>query len=109
MRITQNEDNMTLEKYQYLKNITSIFEISLKHPFKGKQPPLPTNFILFKKDIPITEVQTKEIQSIFRNLNYRSVIGALLYVSCCTQPDITYAVNELAKFSHRLGIINFRT
>ena len=44
----------------------------------------------------------------FGNLNYRSIIGALLYVSCCTRPDITYAVNKLAKFSNNPGVIHFR-
>ena len=41
-------------------------------------------------------------------MNYRSVVGALLYVSCCTRPDITYAVNKLAKFSNNPGVIHFR-
>ena len=41
-------------------------------------------------------------------MNYRSIIGALLYVSCCTRPDITYAVNKLAKFANSPGITHFR-
>ena len=66
---------------------------------------MPTSFVSSKKDSPITEEQIKEIKSRFGNLHYRSVIGALLHVSCCTRPDITYAVNKLAKFSHNPGII----
>ena len=92
MRITQNRDNITLHQDQYVKNITSRFEKSFKHPFKGKQSPLPTSFVPSKKDSPIIEEQIKEIKSRFGNLDYRSVIGALLYVSCCTRPDITYTV-----------------
>ena len=41
-------------------------------------------------------------------MNYISIVGALLYVSCCTRPDITYAVNKLAKFSNNPGVIYFR-
>ena len=108
MRITQKKDNITLDQDQYVKNITSRFEKSFKHPFKGKQSPLPTSSIPSKKDSPITEEQTKEIKSRFVHLNYRSVIGALLYVSCCTRPDTTYVVNRFAKFPHNLGIIHFR-
>ena len=63
--------------------------------------------MLFRSS-PLTEEHTKEAKVRFRNLNYRSVIGALLYVSCCTRPDITYAVNKLAKFSHNPGITHFR-
>ena len=35
-------------------------------------------------------------------------MGALLYVSCCTRPDIAYAVNKLAKFSNSPGITHYR-
>ena len=108
MRITQKKNYISLDQDQYVKNITARFEKAFKHPFKGKQSPLPTNFVPSKKDSPTTEEQIKETKLRFGNLNYRSVIGALLYVSCCTRPDITYAVNKLAKFSHNPGIIHFR-
>ena len=61
---------------------------AFKHPFKGKQSPLPTNFIPNKKDSPTTEEQIKETKLRFGNLSYRSVIGALLYVSCCILDQI---------------------
>ena len=57
---------------------------------------------------PNTDAETKEVKIRFGNLNYRSIIGALLYVSCCTRPDITYAVNKLAKFSNNPGTTHFR-
>ena len=41
-------------------------------------------------------------------MNYNSIIGVLLYVSCCTRPDINYAVNTLAKFANNPGVLNFR-
>jgi histone deacetylase 1/2 len=31
---------------------------------------------------------------------YRSVVGALTYLSCCTRPDVAYTVNQLAKHSN---------
>ena len=69
---------------------------------------LPTNFTPSKKDSPTIEEQIKETKLRFGNLYYRSVIGALLDVSCCTRPDKTYAVNKFAKFSHNPGTIHFR-
>ncbi len=32
--------------------------------------------------------------------HYRALIGGLNYIACCTRPDITFSVNQLAKFSN---------
>ena len=109
MRITQNSEYIMLDQDQYVKNITARFEKAFKHPFKIKNSPLPTSFIPTKKDSPVTEEQVKEVKLRFGNLNFRSVIGALLYVSCCTRPDISFAVNKLAKFAHNPGISHYRS
>ena len=69
---------------------------------------LPSSLIPTKKDCPKTETETKETRLRFGNMSYRSIIGALLYLSCCTRPDITFAVNKLAKFSNNPGITHFR-
>ena len=108
MRIRQHKNYIILDQDQYVKNITTRFEKQFKHPFKLKDSPLPSSFIPTKKDSPKTETETKEVKLRFGNMNYRSIIGALLYVSCCTRPDITYAVNKLAKFSNNPGVIHFR-
>ena len=97
-----------MDQDQYVKNITTRFEKLFKHPFKLKDSPLPSSFIPTKKDSPSTETKIKEIKIRFGNLNYRSVIGALLYVSCCTRPDISYAVKRLAKFANNPGASRFR-
>ena len=64
-----------------------------------KDSPLPTTFVSTKKDCPMVYAKLKELIVWFANLNYRSVIDALLYVLCCTCPDITYAINKLAKYA----------
>ena len=108
MKITQQKDHITLDQDQYVKNITTRFEKLFKHPFKLKDSPLPASFVPTKKDSPSTDAEIKEIKIRFGNLNFRSIIGALLYVSCCTRPDISYAVNKLAKYANNPGATHFR-
>ena len=85
--------------YQDLKNSSNLF-LNLKI--------LPYLLVPSKKDGLNRETEVKEVKIRFGNWNYRSIIGALLYVSCCARPDITYTVNKLAKFLNRHGIIHFR-
>ena len=47
-----------------------------------------------KEDCPVTD-EDKQAMS---EVPYRSAIGALMYLSVCTRPDIARAVNRLAKF-----------
>ena len=108
MCIKQEDNYITLDQDQYVKNIVSRFEKSFKHEFKTKESPLPTIFVPSKKDCPIVDTQLKEVKIWFGNLNYRSIIGALLYVLYCTRPDITYAINKLAKYANNPGIAHYR-
>ena len=97
-----------LDQDQYVKNITTRFEKLFKHTFKLKDSPLPASFIPTKKDSPSTDAEIKEIKIIFKNLNFCSVIGALLYMSFCTRSDISYTVNKLSKYTNNLGATYFR-
>ena len=108
MRISQNKDTITLDQTQYAKNITSRLEKNFKNPIKGKESPLPNGFVPTKDDSPKNPAQIEEVKRRFKNLHYRSAIGALLYISCCSRPDICYAVNKLAKFSNNPGVVHYR-
>ena len=38
-------------------------------------------------------------KTVMPNVSYREVIGCLLWISMGTRPDITYAVNQCARYS----------
>lgn len=38
--------------------------------------------------------------SIQCNNNFRELLGFLMYLSVCTRPDITFAVNQLSQFNN---------
>ena len=105
MEIKQIPEHISLNQDQYVKNIASRFEKSFKHEFKIKDNPLPNNFTSSIKDCPAAELQTKEVKIRFSILQK---ISAFLYVSSYTIPDITFAVNKLAKYSNSPSIVHYR-
>ncbi len=86
----------------------SRFGKGFKHQFKIKETPLLNNFIPTRKDCPTIDTQTKEVKLRFGNLYYRIVIGAWLFVLCCTRPGIAYAIYKLAKFSNNPAVVHYR-
>ena len=109
MQIKQEKDYITIDQSQYAKHVTTRLEKAFKNTIKPQDSPLPSKFILTKADSPTNQAQTLEVKKRFQNLHYRSAIGSLLYMSCCTRPDICYAVNKLAKFSTNPGIKRYRS
>ncbi len=53
----------------------------------------------FKEQCATLEIRQKEM----KNKPYREALGALMYASVGTRPDITYTVSTLAKFSQNPG------
>ena len=52
-----------------------------------------------------SEEERKEFKS--KNLDYRSAVGSLNYLSQCTRPDITYTVGKLSQFLENHGEENW--
>ena len=55
MRLVRKKNYISLDQDQYVKDITVNFEKNFKHPFKGRQSILPTNFTPAKRDNPTTK------------------------------------------------------
>ena len=108
MEIKQTPENIILNQEQYVKNSVIQFEKSSKHEFKTKDSPSPNNFIPSKKDYLTTDLQTKEVKIWFGNLHYRSIIGALLYLSYCLRSDIAFVVNKLTTYSNNPDVVHHR-
>ena len=100
MKIKQSDNCISLNQEHHIKNIVSGLEKIFKYQFKVKDTPLPYNFVPTKKGSHTTNIQNLKVKLRFRNLHYRSAIGALLYIFCWTRPDIASTADKLAKFSH---------
>lgn len=73
---------MTLSQSEYIESLAHKYGIE--------------NSKLYKT--PMEENLKLEPAAECENLSYRNLIGALLYVSCATRPDIAFSVNYLSRF-----------
>jgi hypothetical protein len=85
LEITCNRSNNTImiSQEHYLKEVLKRF--GMEHP-NSNSPPLPNNI----------SVQKATIRD--DTLPYQQAIGCLSYAAICSRPDITHAVNYLARF-----------
>ena len=106
IQLTKIGKDYMLDQSRY----TMHFLEGLKNKFKIKErnTPLPMDFVPTKKDCALTVEEKANVHLRFGDVNYRSVIGGLIYASSGTRPDITYAVGKLAKFSNAPGMKHFK-
>lgn len=86
VEIKREEGNISLSQTRYINDILERFEMA---DCKGASSPI--------LDIK-TLVETNESEP--TSASYREAIGCLMYVANCTRPDISYAVNLLARRCH---------
>ena len=84
IKITRNENEITLDQSAYIKTILEKFNMSQCNPIST---PLETNL-----NYPALN-SDKKIDAPCRNL-----IGCLMYVMLCTRPDLSTAVNILSRY-----------
>ncbi|MBW0540998.1 hypothetical protein O181_080713 [Austropuccinia psidii MF-1] len=92
IKILHSKAGFSLLQEHYIKNIAVNFGITQLAP---------TNTPL-KPGLQLMKASEEEIES-FQKLgfNYRSIIGALNYISTNTRPDITFAISHLSQFLER--------
>jgi hypothetical protein len=96
IRINKTSKCITLDQEQYIESILSRFGFS---NCKAVQTPMNPKEVLSKDDCPKSPEEVEEMTDI----PYQEAIGCLMYLSQCTRPDITFAVNKLSRFSSNPG------
>lgn len=84
MRITRNENKITLDQAGYTRKILERFHMSECNP-----APTPME----------TGLKLKKSENKNCKLDYRNLIGCLMYLSVCSRPDISFAVSYLSQFN----------
>jgi Reverse transcriptase (RNA-dependent DNA polymerase). len=89
MQITRDENSLKINQTQYIQNMLKKFNMS---DCKSISTPIEPNY-----------EHVGEHDPNYENL-CRSALGALLYLSLCSRPDITVAVNVLSRFQTQANV-----
>lgn len=98
IKITRTTNYLRMDQSVYARKIITKFSSWMGPPSKCKKHPFPDNAMELLAD---TTPPTKEEEEYFKFFPYRSIVGALLYLSTYTRPDISYAVGVLARFGSK--------
>lgn len=80
---------LSISQTEFAKNILSRAKMTSCNPVSVP--------ITERLTIPEEPPSQDELQEL-KNIPYRSVVGALLYLAVCTRPDLAYTVNQLTRF-----------
>ncbi|KAJ9520214.1 hypothetical protein QJQ45_030168 [Haematococcus lacustris] len=88
MRITRDLEagTLKLDQQQYIEQVLDRFSMTAAN---GRVLPMTTGTRLVKEGSPLDSSSAHR---------YRELVGALLYASTCTRPDIAFAVGQLSRF-----------
>lgn len=87
VNVIQSADSIALDQRAYLNRLLQKFGMLDCRPVSI--PALPEKINQINED--------EEAKKPFDQNLYRQAVGSLLYLSKCTRPDVTYAVNQVAK------------
>ena len=103
MRVTRTQNCLKLDQTVYIKKILAKYVDFLGPRDKTRRYPLPSD-VMDRIKVGVEHVHSTEEQELVDNFPYRPLIGALLYLSMNTRPDISYAVGVLSRFSTKVNI-----
>ena len=89
-----------ISQEQYVKETLEVFD--MQDCYYAKTPG-DKNIKLCKAQCP----QSSEDIAAMVSIPYREAVGRLLYVMCCTRPDISYAVNQCARYMDNPGMVHW--
>jgi hypothetical protein len=107
-RISQLSNfDIELDQSRYCQSIVKKYleTAGTKKVLTVHSTPLPSDFIPSVADCSVNETSSQQL-AVEYNIDYASCIGSLIYLGM-TRVDIIFAVNKLAKFTHKPGKIHF--
>ena len=99
VRVTRSREYIQLDQRVYTSKVLEKFATFLGPAHKVRKSPLPSDavYLIARLKQELSNVD----QTYVDNFPYRSLLGALLYLSMNTCPDIAYAVGLLSRFGSK--------
>ena len=95
VRITRTKESLTMDQTEYAESIIKKYSDYLGNR-KAKKTPLPSNV---NERLSQEENLSDEEKQFVLNFPFLMIVGALLYLTVFTRPDLSYAVNMLSRLS----------
>jgi transposase InsO family protein len=97
MKICYNEVDkvMTIGQTDFITKVAKRFDVLNAKSINLKTP--------IEKDLNLMPAEKVNVR-----LPYRQLVGCLLYVSICSRPDISFAVNYLSRFMNSYSDLHFQ-
>ncbi|KAJ3552615.1 hypothetical protein NP233_g12840 [Leucocoprinus birnbaumii] len=103
MRIDRDKDgNITLSQKAYCQHMLKRFRMDKCSP---ATTPLPPGISLTSNDCPATPQEIADMKSV----PYREALGSLMWLQVATRPNLSFAVNLLARFANNPGPAHWNT
>lgn len=98
MNVTQKDGSITLSQRHYID--TQLTRFNCEHLYPASTPLKPNSTLVAAS----AEDHKAYLDSGYQ---YRSLVGALNYISMTTRPDITFAVSSLSQFLNKPGLLHW--
>ncbi|MBW0494582.1 hypothetical protein O181_034297 [Austropuccinia psidii MF-1] len=99
IKINQQEKSITLDQHHFIEALLDSYGMQ---DFKAVSTPLVPN----KHLGPATEDKRNAFDSV--QVNFRSAVGSINYLSTATRPDLSFAVSSLSQYLEKPGIQHWK-
>lgn len=102
LKRNRNNQQITITQQQYIHDILEYYNLT---ECKTAATPEQNGIKLTKNDCP--ELNDAQTINQMKKIPYRAAVGALLYASLGTRPDISHSVNEVSRYLENPGEIHW--